>query len=231
MMRLARFIAECGKASRRQAEVLIQNGEVTVNGDVVTTPATTIDELYDTVMLNGEQLHKKVYEYVKFYKPRGFTCAKDDNRNKTIYDFLGKEFLHLNYVGRLDKESEGLLLLTNDGELLHALTHPSFEVPRTYRVTTNQPLQTKDIDKMYAGIEDEGDVLRCDHIRIKTRVLYELTLHTGRKREIRRMIKAVGKKVESLVRIEYAGITVGDLEVGEIRPLKDKELSHLRSIL
>lgn len=230
-MRLARFIAECGIASRRQAEVLISEGAVSVNGESVTSPATVIDEILDSVVVNGKKLEKPKYEYVKFYKPRGFTCAKTDNRNKTIYDYLGKEYLHLNYVGRLDKESEGLLLMTNDGELLHALTHPSFEVPRTYRVTTNTALQKKDIERMYAGIEDEEELLKCDHIRIKTRVLYELTLHTGRKREIRRMITAVGKKVVSLVRIEYAGVTVGDLAEGEIRPLREKELSLLRSIL
>lgn len=230
-MRLARFIAECGIASRRQAEILITDGVVTVNGEVATTPAIVIDELNDSITVRGEQLKKPTYEYVKFYKPRGFTCAKVDTRNKTIYDFLGKEYMHLNYVGRLDKESEGLLLMTNDGELLHALTHPSYEVPRTYRVTTNTALQKKDIERMYAGIEDEGELLKCDHIRIKTRVLYELTLHTGRKREIRRMITAVGKKVISLVRIEYAGVTLGDLTEGEVRPLREKELSLVRAIL
>jgi len=230
-MRLARFIAECGAASRRKAEELISEGRVTVNGQSVTTPAYTVDESNDSVTLNGQQLVLLQKRYFKFYKPCGFTCTKEDKFSKTIYDFLGNEYRDCNYVGRLDKESEGLLLLTNDGELLHALTHPSFEVPRTYIVTVSKPLQKADLDRMYKGIEDDGEVLRCDHVRIKTALLYEITLHTGRKREIRRMIKAVGKKVQRLMRINYAGIQLGNLHEGEIAPLTKQEITELKEII
>ena len=228
-MKLIRFITENSKFSRRAVEKYIDNGDVTVNDRVVYSLTMEINENEDEIKVGNRIIKKKTAKYFKFYKPVGYECSKKRSSAKTIYDFLGKKYLQYNYVGRLDKDSEGLLLLTNDGEMLYRLTHPSFEISRTYYVKTKRELREAELKRLRKGLKDGEDFLRCDRVRKLSKFEYEIVLHTGRNREIRRMIKAVKNSVLILKRLRYGGIVLGKLKSGEIVPLKDREISILRS--
>ena len=226
MKRLSKYIAETGYCSRRRADDLIAEGKVTVNGARVTELPCLVTGDED-IRVEGKALTPLPKAYYKFYKPVGYVCSHNDKHNKTIYDYLGEEYSYLRYIGRLDKESEGLLILTNDGGLVQRYTHPSFEVSRSYEVTIDRELTIAEVNRLCQGVVDEGETLLCDAVEILREKRYIFHLHTGRKREIRRMVKQVGGKVLKLKRVRYGAVQLGKLRQGELTPLSDSEMDAL----
>ena len=190
----------------------------------------------DKVFVNGKIIHPVKHEYYRFYKPAGYITTSDDEKGrKTIYDLLPENLHHLKPVGRLDRESTGLIILTNDGDLINDLTHPSVKVPKLYRVAINGKITQNDIDKMYKGIEIEPnkmayaqvDVLEIDN----THTVMEILLYQGLNRQIRRMFEYLGFEVVSLKRIQHAIFNLDGLKRGEFKPIKPRQIKDLRNFL
>src|SRR5574344_561216 len=214
-MRLNKYIAVAGICSRRKADELIEQGVVSVNGKKVTELGFTVGEK-DKVFINNELIHPKRHEYYRFYKPSGYITTMDDEKGrKTIYDILPPEMHNLKPVGRLDRESSGLLILTNDGDLINELTHPSIKVPKIYIVCINSKIKIKDLEKMEKGLEIEAGKIAFAEVFIEeatnTRSILRITLKQGMNRQIRKMFDMLGYTVTSLKRIQHAIIT---LEIG-----------------
>lgn len=236
-MRINKYISLCGIASRRAAEALVTEGRVEVNGEVVTDLGHQVDEEKDEVLIDGKpaKLPRKTTT-ILFHKPPGCVCTKDDPQGRrTVYDYLPPGYQHLKYVGRLDLQSRGLLLFTDDGELLHRLTHPSYEIPRSYYVWTTRQLSETAAQKLVDGVDirDEEDPNAEEEIAFATDVYLEngfaeLVLIEGKNREIRRMMRAVGYEIRDLKRVSYCQIQLGDLPAGEFRDLTPNELNKLR---
>ena len=236
-MRINKYISLCGIASRCAAEALVTEGRVEVNGEVVTDLGHQVDEEKDEVLIDGKpaKLPRKTTT-ILFHKPPGCVCTKEDPQGRrTVYDYLPPGFQHLKYVGRLDLQSRGLLLFTDDGELLHRLTHPSYEIPRSYYVWTTKPLSETAAQKLVDGVDirDEEDPNAEEEIAFATDVYLEngfaeLVLIEGKNREIRRMMRAIGYEIRDLKRVSYCQIQLGDLPAGEFRDLTPNELNKLR---
>ena len=236
-MRINKYISLCGIASRRAADTLIADGLVQVNGETITDLGHQVDETKDKVVVDGKpaKLPTKT-KTILFHKPPGCVCTKvDPQGRRTVYDYLPPGFQHLKYVGRLDLQSRGLLLFTDDGELLHRLTHPSYEIPRSYYVWTTRPLSDSAAQKLVDGVDirDENDPDAKEEIAFATDVYLEngfaeLVLTEGKNREIRRMMRAVGYEIRDLKRISYCKIQLGDLPAGEYRELTADEMNKLR---
>ena len=233
--RLNKYIASSGLCSRRKADELIDSGAVMVNGKKVNELGYIVQQK-DKVFVNGKLIHPIKHEYYRFYKPAGYiTTADDEKGRKTIYDLLPESLHKLKPVGRLDKDSTGLLILTNDGELINELTHPSAKVPKLYRVSINGKISQNDIDKMYKGIEIEPqktayaqvDVIEIDN----SHTVMEILLYQGLNRQIRKMFEFLGFQVVSLKRIQHATITLEGLKRGEFKPIKPRQIKDLRNFL
>jgi len=240
-MRLNRYIARCGASSRREADKLIESGRIGVNGEVCREFSTRIIPGTDSVTLDGKVLELPPLLYFKFYKPRGVITTLDDPRGRrTVAEYLAREGIADGVVpaGRLDMDSEGLLLLTNDGGMLQWLTHPAHEITKTYRVLiTRWPVQG-DLDRLRKGV-DMGEyvatplsVMRMgpqpvDEENAREGYWLEIVMGEGRKREIREMLSAIGYRVERLVRIAHGPITTDQIRPGEILKLTDVELGML----
>ena len=233
--RLNKYIASSGLCSRRKADELIESGVVMVNGKKVTELGFSVKQK-DKVFVNGKLIHPVRHEYYRFYKPAGYiTTADDEKGRKTIYDLLPENLHKLKPVGRLDKDSTGLIILTNDGDLINDLTHPSAKVPKLYRVSINGKISQKDIDTMYKGIEIEPgkiayaqvDVLEFDN----TSTVMEIVLHQGLNRQIRKMFEHLGFEVVTLKRVQHATITLEGLKRGEFKPIKPGQIKDLRNFL
>jgi 23S rRNA pseudouridine2605 synthase len=230
-MRLAKHLAHAGVASRRAAEQLIFHGHVTVGGKVVTDPATDVDGskpiAVDGRPVGGTQQERAVYILNK--PPGVVSTSHDTHGRKTVVDLVHAD-RRLYPVGRLDADSTGLILLTDDGELAHRLTHPSFEVPKTYRaVVRNPPVREPALRKLREGIElDDGRTSPAKVRRISSSEL-EITIHEGRKRQIRRMCEAIDHRVESLERVAFGPLRLGSLPVGGHRRLTPAEVERLRA--
>ena len=206
--RLNKYIASSGLCSRRKADELIESGVVMVNGKTVTELGYGVQPK-DKVFVNKKLIHPVKHEYYRFYKPAGYITTSDDEKGrKTIYDLLPERLHHLKPVGRLDRESTGLLILTNDGDLINDLTHPSAKVPKLYRVTINGKITQNDIDKMSKGIEIEPDkkaYAQVDVLEIDNdSTTMEILLFQGMNRQIRKMFEYLGFEVVSLKRIQHA---------------------------
>lgn len=232
-IRLAKFMAEAGVASRRRCESMIAEGRVSVNGQPVLTPACKVDPSRDVVRCQGRTLTLDEKVYLMLHKPAAYTCsAHDVHAGKLVYELIPGHFGRLFSVGRLDRDSEGLLLFTNDGELAHGLTHPSRQIPRRYRVTCSGRFTTDIGRRMLEGIYDEGDLLRPVAVeclaREPERALLEMTLTEGKKREIRRLCLALGLEVTVLRRISFGSLCLGDLPAGQWRLLTSAEVAALR---
>jgi 23S rRNA pseudouridine2605 synthase len=230
-MRLAKHLAHAGVASRRAAEQLIFHGHVTVGGKVVTDPATDVDGskpiTVDGRPVGGTEQERAVYI---LNKPPGIVSTSHDTHGrKTVVDLVHAD-RRLYPVGRLDADSTGLILLTDDGELAHRLTHPRFEVPKTYRaVVRNPPVREPALRKLREGIElDDGRTSPAKVRRISSSEL-EITIHEGRKRQIRRMCEAIDHRVESLERVAFGPLRLGSLPVGGHRRLTPAEVERLRA--
>jgi len=234
-MRINKFISLCGIASRRAADTLIADGKVMVNGQVIKDLGTQVDEEKDQVIVDGvrARLPKKCTT-IMFHKPAGCVCTKDDPQGRqTVYDFLPPGYHTLKYVGRLDLQSRGLILFTDDGELLHRLTHPSYEIPRSYFVWTDRPLSEHAAQKLVDGVDireedaDEEEIAFATDIYLE-KGFAELVLTEGKNREIRRMMRAVGYEIRDLKRVSYCRLQLGDLPAGEFRELTADEMNKLR---
>ncbi len=234
--RLQKILSHAGVASRRRAEELIVQGRVAVNGVVQTQLGSRADPERDEITVDGIPIDRRRYRYVMFHKPAGVVCtAEDEMGRETIYDLLPEELRSLHYVGRLDKESEGLLLLTNDGHLTNLLTHPSHEVEKEYLVAIDRPLPAEALQRLVRGIRDEGELLRAHSVRVALpdepgwpgRAWLLVTLREGKKREIRRMLAAVGRDVLRLRRIRIGSLRLGELPPGAWRDLDASEVTRL----
>jgi 23S rRNA pseudouridine2605 synthase len=235
--RLQKILSEMGIASRRKAEELIIEGRVTVNG----TPARIgmkADPERDHIKLDGKLLtgKKEPKVYLMFYKPRNVVTSLDDPEERpTVRDYLAKMRYRVYPVGRLDFDSEGLLLITNDGDFAHAVLHPSKEVPKTYEVKIDGALKDEDIEKLRRGVSIEGGRTAPARVRklrkLKSNSWIEITIHEGKKRQIRRMLQRVGYSVLRLKRTRIGPINLGSLKAGEMRELKLEELEAIRQKL
>ena len=234
-MRINKYIASSGFCSRRKADELIEAGRVQVNGKTVTLLGFEI-RTKDKVAIDGKTLRVMKLEYYRFYKPTGYITTTDDEKGrKTIYDILPSELAHLKPVGRLDKDSSGLLILTNDGNLVYELTHPSVKVAKVYRVTVDAFLKVEDLEKLAQGIEiEKGKIAYCDCEiieRTKNETLLEVTLYQGLNRQIRKMIEHIGHNVVHLKRIRHATIDLVGLKKGQYKPIKPRQIKELKSYL
>ncbi|HEX5763491.1 MAG TPA: pseudouridine synthase [Solirubrobacterales bacterium] len=226
-MRLAKFLAHGGVASRRKAEGIIAKGLVTVGGEVVTDPARDVGE-GDDIRVNGEPVAAEAREVWAVNKPLGVvSTAREPGGRKAVVELVRSE-ARLYPVGRLDADSTGLLLLTNDGELANRLTHPRYEVPKTYLVELRRPPSEADLRRLASGVELEDGPARAAEVRRLGESEVEIVLREGRNRQVRRMAEAVGNEVVSLRRVRFGPIELGALAEGASRRLSDEEIAGLR---
>jgi len=235
VMRLAKYLASAGIASRRRCEELIREGRVLVNGEPVLTPAMNIDSAVDVVTCEGKEVKIEERTYLLLHKPAGYTCsASDPHAKKLVFELIPKRFGRLFTVGRLDRDSEGLLILTNDGDLAQDLTHPSRQVPKQYLVSCEGNFTTAKRRQMLDGVYDGGEFLRPSaveqrgHFRGHAELL--ITLTEGKKREVRRLCRAVDLMVTALRRISFGSVELGNLTLGSWRQLGNVEVEALRQM-
>lgn len=234
-MRLNKYIASSGICSRRKADELIEQGVVSVNGKKVSELGFQVKEK-DKVFINNEVVRPKKHEYYRFYKPAGYiTTADDEKDRKIIYDLLPENLHKLKPVGRLDRDSSGLIILTNDGDLINELTHPSIKVPKVYVVTVEGKVHLHHLEKMAMGIEiEKGQIAYADTLILEStnkRTVLQITLYQGLNRQIRKMISSLGLEVASLKRIQHATIGIEGLKKGEFKPIKPQQIKELRNFL
>lgn len=230
-VRLHKFMAECGVASRRACERIMQEGRVTVDGVVVREPGVSVDPTRQRVEVDGRPIQTASFRYLMYHKPRGVLSALSDPRGRgTLADVLPPDAGRVFHVGRLDQDSEGLLLLTNDGELAARLTHPRHEVEKTYRVWCEGDLDSAALSRMTRGIEDAGEHLRAKSVKCEEPGLYTIVLTEGKKREIRRLFAACGCPVRRLMRVAVGPVKLGSLSTGRFRDLTAAEVTALRGV-
>ena len=236
-MRLNRFLALAGVASRRACDLLIQEGRVEVNGEIVTEPGRRVDSVRDVVRCDGERRRApRQWLFLAMHKPAGYvTTRSDELGRKTVEDLLGRYRGRVRPIGRLDRGSEGLLLFTNHGEVANRLLHPRYQQPRTYLVWLQPPPTVGDMDRVREGVPigigewsgpAEVKVLgtKGDALRVR------ITIREGKNREVRRIFRAVGSRVNALRRIDYAGVSLAGLPPGTVRPLEPHEVAHLLEV-
>jgi 23S rRNA pseudouridine2605 synthase len=227
-VRLAKYLAHGGVASRRLAEKIIANGRVTVGGEVVTDPARDVGE-GDDVRVDGSPVGAEAREVWAVNKPAGVvSTAREPGRRPAVVELVDSP-ARLYPVGRLDADSTGLLLLTNDGALANHLTHPRYEVSKTYRATLHRRPSDGEIERLRRGIElEDGPAAPAEVNRVAGRVL-EIVIREGRNRQVRRMIEAVGNRVVALRRVAFGSLPLGELAEGDARRLTEEEISRLRA--
>lgn len=235
-MRLQKYLSRAGVASRRAAEALIVSGRVRVNGQVVTELGVKVDPERDEVAVDGRRVRLARPVWIALHKPTGYVSTRKDPEGRpTIYDLLPEKYHGLFYVGRLDLNSEGLLLLTNQGDVAHRLMHPSYEIERVYDVVVRGEVGDEAIARLREGVELEDGIARAERVKLRrppqqgtSRLV--LTLKEGRNREVRRMLRAVGHGVIRLRRIRYGPVKLGDLESGAWRRLRREEVDALSAV-
>lgn len=233
-MRLNRFLARAGVASRRAADDLIVAGRVVVNGVVVTELATAVDPEADSVEFDGRPVRlPPALTYIVLNKPPGYVVTLSDPQGRpTVADLIADAGSAVVPVGRLDARTEGLLILTDDGELAHRVTHPSFELDKIYEVVARGVLSDESRRRLEDGIELDGRLTAPARVTVRSTsrhtTVAEIVVHEGRKRQVRRMFEAVGHPVRGLRRISVGPIELGDLRPGKWRRLTERELRALR---
>ena len=234
-MRINKFLADKGIASRRHADEIIAAGRVTING-VVATLGANVEE-GDEVALDGIVLEttEKKMEYYLMNKPKGVVCTVSDDRGrKTVIDLLPEGVGRVFPVGRLDYETEGLLILTNDGDLAYRLTHPMTEIPKTYMAKVEGTLTEKDLNPIRSGIELDGVMTKkCKAHIVETNKAYtkvHITITEGKNRQVRRMFEAIGRNVELLRRVSIGQLKLTGLDRGKTRPLTEQEIFYLQTL-
>ncbi len=231
-VRLQKYLSECGVASRRKAEDLIAAGKVKVNGKPASI-GDKIDPSRDTVVVAGKKIRKsKKNTYIMLHKPRGFiTTLSDEMGRKCVAQLIEDVGTRVYPVGRLDRDSEGLLLLTDDGEFANSLTHPTHHVPKTYRVTIRPTITDEQITALTTGIEIDGRLTMPSEVRVlekkEGRVVIEIIIYEGRNRQIRKMCDALGLEVARLKRTQIGSVKLGMLKQGDWRNLTDEEVHKL----
>lgn len=233
-IRLNKFIAHAGLCSRRDADDLISEGVVEVNGEVVTELGTKVRRV-DEVKVNGQEIRLEPFVYILLNKSRDVISTTDDERDRnTVIESIESATGNRVYpVGRLDRNTTGLLLLTNDGDLAHRLMHPSYQVLKVYEVETREAMSEQDFEQFVNGIELEDGVAKAHSIKqyVDDARSFKIFLYEGRNRQIRRMVEAVGNDVTKLQRTEYAGLTLKGLRVGRWRYLHQNEVNRLRKMV
>ncbi len=231
-VRLQKYLSECGVASRRKAEDLIAAGKVKVNGKPASI-GDKIDPKNDTVVVAGKKVRKsKKNTYIMLHKPRGFiTTLSDEMGRKCVAQLIEDVGTRVYPVGRLDRDSEGLLLLTDDGEFANSLTHPTHHVPKTYRVTVRPTITEEQVTALTTGIEIDGRMTMPSEVRVlekkEGRVVLEIIIYEGRNRQIRKMCDALGLEVARLKRTQIGSVKLGMLKQGDWRNLTDEEVHKL----
>lgn len=231
-IRLNRYIANSGVCSRREADVLIQKGLITVNGRTVTDLGIKVSR-GDDVRYKNKHLKAEKKVYILMNKPRGYvTTVEDPHADQTVLDLIGDACPERVYpVGRLDKATTGVLLLTNDGELTGKLTHPKYKRKKIYHVFLDNPVTKSDLAKLTEGIDLDGELVVADAVSYadpEDRTQIGIELHSGQNRVIRRIFEKLGYKVRKLDRVYFAGLTKKNLQRGKWRFLNDKEISMLK---
>jgi len=236
MMRLNKFIATSGVASRRDADKYIFNGYVTVNGRVVTEPGTQVNEFNDVVKLNNKKIVlSKKKKYIKLYKPAGFLSSIDKKDKLPNLLTLVKLQPGVKPLGRLDFNTEGLLILTNDGDFIYKMSHPKFEVPRRYYVKIWGTLSDEELEKITTGVNiGKGVVVKLDGIEsgkiLKSTSWWFVVVHEGKYHEIKKIFEAVNHKVVRLIRLSFGDIELGNLKIKESRNFSKEELTFVRKV-
>ena len=229
--RLQKVLAHAGQGSRRVCEGLIAEGRISVNGRTATL-GDKADPKVDVIAIDGERIHVNTdLVYLLFNKPAGVvTTANDPEGRPTVIDYVPAN-PRVFPVGRLDQDTTGLLLLTNDGELANRVTHPRYEIEKTYMVQIRGPVSRKHLHQLLNGVELDAGPAKARKANLKiadqTRSLLEIVIAEGRNREVRRMMKAVGLELEQLVRVRIGPIHLGDIGPGKVRPLNGKEVREL----
>ena len=234
-MRINKFLADKGVASRRHADEMIAAGRVKINGVIATLGANVDDPdevIVDGVLLSREE---KKEEYYIMNKPKGVICTVSDDRGrKTVMDLLPESVGRVFPVGRLDYETEGLLILTNDGDLAFRLTHPTSEIPKTYLVRIEGTMTEKDLNPIRSGVELDGVLTKkCKAHIVETDKAYtkvHITITEGRNRQVRRMFEAIGRSVAFLKRVSIGRLKLTGLDRGEVRPLTEQEIAYLKGL-
>ncbi|HSE58586.1 MAG TPA: pseudouridine synthase [Nitrospiraceae bacterium] len=236
-IRLQKLIAGSGLASRRKAEALIAAGRVTVNGKVITELGTKVDPARDHVKVDGKHLSAaQPFVYLVLNKPKNVMSTLDDPGGRTtVKDYLRGVSVRVFPVGRLDFDSEGLMLLTNNGELAQALLHPRYHVPKTYLIKVKGVLTDEEIRKLEQGVRLEDGMTSPAHVKkvrkAEQNSWLELTIREGRKHQVKRMLESVGHPVIKLVRVRMGPLSLDNLEPGEYRFLTDREANALRELV
>lgn len=234
-MRINKYLAMSGVASRRGADQLVQDGAVKINGKICSM-GDDVNVGSDSVTVNGKLISTvKKFDYYIMNKPKGYVCTvKDDKGRKTVMDLLPQNSKRLFPVGRLDYDTEGLLIFTNDGDLAFKLTHPKNEVPKTYLVKTEKPVCDEDLLKLRAGVYIDGVKTKKCNVRLientKTGSKLHITITEGRNRQVRKMFEAVNNNVDFLKRIKIGDLALTGLDRGEVRQLNRYEIDYLLNI-
>lgn len=235
-IRLAKLMARRGVASRRECETIIEAGRVTVNGEVVTTPATFVTPI-DAVRIDGHGLPAEPeLAYYLMYKPKGYITTREDPRGRpSVFDLIKEVKLKIEPVGRLDFDTEGALLLTNDGDLAHNLTHPSRHVPKRYLVKVYRTPGAEDLKRIERGVYLEDGKTKPAKVRVieqtdSTNAWLEITVSEGRNRLVRRLFAQLGHPVSKLRRESFATLSIRGLERGDVRRLTPEEIRRLHDI-
>jgi 23S rRNA pseudouridine2605 synthase len=225
-VRLAKYLAHAGVASRRASETLIAAGRVTVDGATTTDPATDVDDSSE-ITVDGAPIAPETRVVYMLNKPKGVVSTAKDTHGRPTVTGLVPSSRRLYPVGRLDADTTGLILLTNDGELANRLTHPRYEVPKTYRATVKGRVPERELRRLREGIELEDGLTAPASVRAVDASTVELTIHEGRKRQVRRMLEAVGQPVIALERVALGPLRLGALKPGAHRKLSPAEVERL----
>ena len=235
MIRLQKYLAECGVASRRKAELYILSGRVTVNGNLITELGFKVDPETETIELDGKPVSREEKKYVLLHKPEGYiSTASDEHGRPTVTELLKEVPERLSPVGRLDYSTSGFLLLTNDGELLYRLTHPKHKITKTYIVRVAGVPTPDGLNRLRSGVViDNRKTAPAKVVMIKddgTNASLRITIHEGRNHQIRKMCAAIGHDVLYLKRISTGNLSLGDLPKGQWRYLSADEVMYLRGL-
>ncbi len=236
IFRINKYIAQTGFCSRRKADELIEAGKVRLNGKVVTDFSTTVGKK-DKITINGKPISNvREYTYIRYYKPAGYITTKSDEKGrKTIYDILPPEVQNLKPVGRLDKASTGLLIMTDDGELINKMTHPSVKIPKIYRVCVKGKIEQNDLIRWAKGIEiEKGKIAYAEAEVIDIEdgnTVLTVVLRQGMNRQIRKMADAIGHPVISLKRTHHGSIDLLGLQKGAFKYLKPSQVKELKNYI
>ncbi len=232
-MRLNKFLSTCGVASRRKSEELISSGRVSLNGTIVQSLSTVVDEKKDVVLVDGKQISlPNEFVYLKFNKPKGYACTSNDERGrKTIFDLVQSDVRLFN-VGRLDYDTEGLLLLTNDGDFANLVTHPKFHFEKEYVVTVEGEIKEGDLAVLRRGVVENG--VRMPSAKVKLLSFdgkfskVSVIIDEGQNHQVRRMFDALGKSIKLLKRVRIGNVHLGGLYRGKTKPLTDEEIAFFK---